>query len=146
MFAFDAGAYGPEVDSILALDGAGNRPMPLAGGGCTPAEVRARLGTTLARDLFAGAPAPEAAMAGLWLYFSCCDEAHKIAQDIHTAEGSFWHAIMHRREPDPGNAAYWFRQVGSHPIFPRLLEYVEELQSASGRALLKLGATWDPLA
>ncbi len=59
-------------------------------------------------------------MAGLYLYFSCLDQAHSIAQNIATAEGSFWHGIMHRQEPDAGNASYWFSRVGRHPIFPAL--------------------------
>ena len=53
-------------------------------------------------------------MSGMFLYFSCLDEAHRIAQDISAPEGSYWHAIMHRQEPDPGNSAYWFRSVGRH--------------------------------
>ena len=73
-------------------------------------------------------------MAGLWLYFSCLDEAHTLAQAVETPDGSFWHGIMHRQEPDAGNAAYWFRRVGQHAIFP-------ELRAAAAA----LGYAWDPL-
>ena len=45
--------------------------------------------------------------AGLWLLHNFLDESHTISQGIHTPEGSFWHAIMHRREPDPMNSKYW---------------------------------------
>jgi len=50
------------------------------------------------------------------------DRSHSISQDIGSAEGSFWHGIMHRREGDFGNSKYWFRQVGSHPVFDQLAE------------------------
>ena len=78
-------------------------------------------------------------LAGIWTYLSCFDEAHKLAQDIHHADGSYWHAILHRREPDAGNAGYWFRRVGTHPIFPELRLEAEKLGYA-------VGATWDPFA
>jgi hypothetical protein len=37
--------------------------------------------------------------------------AHDIAQDIHTADGSWVHAYLHRLEGDVGNAAYWYQKA-----------------------------------
>ncbi|HXB70396.1 MAG TPA: hypothetical protein VNY05_19260 [Candidatus Acidoferrales bacterium] len=141
---FDASAYGEAVSSILALDGNGERLMPLAmlpaGAGRSSAEqARALIRTNTARGLFPNARAPEAAMAGLYLYFSCIEEAHQIAQGVGSAEGSFWHAILHRQEPDADNAGYWFRRVGAHPIFPALRERAAALG-------VDFGGRWDPLA
>lgn len=117
---FDPHAYGNEVAEILALDGNGERLMPLAQGSCSSPEAHERLQTASAAALFPRARAAAAAFAGLWLYFSCWEEAHQIAQDIGTREGSYWHAIIHRQEPDAWNAGYWLRGVGAHPIFPEL--------------------------
>ena len=61
-----------------------------------------------------------------------------------TAEGSFWHGIMHRQEPDAWNAAYWFRRVGRHEIFPALHEEAMKLQSAIPGAGYHEGSEWDP--
>lgn len=87
--------------------------------------------------------------AGLWLYFDCLDESHRISQDILTPTGSFWHGIMHRREPDYDNAKYWFRRVGSHPVFVPLHQAAaararDEPESAA--AFLTRQSAWDPLA
>lgn len=38
--------------------------------------------------------------------------AHNIAQDVPSADGSWIHAFLHRREGDEGNAAYWYRRAG----------------------------------
>src|SRR5262245_23958752 len=46
--------------------------------------------------------------AALWLWHDWLDPAHRIVQAIETASGSFWHAIIHRREGDFGNSKYWY--------------------------------------
>ena len=136
---FDPLAYGDAVASILALDGNGQRLMPLARGTCSSEEAHRRLQGAKPLELIAGSRAPEAAMSGLYIYFSCLDEAHEIAQSVETPDGAFWHGIMHRQEPDAGNASYWFGRVGSHPIFPALREAATELG-------VDFGPRWDPFA
>ena len=131
---FDPKAYGPEVAAILALDGGGERLMPLVHGPCPSHEVKAALAVLAGRKLL-----PEAALAGLYLYFSYWREAHEIAQNISTPEGSYWHAIVHRQEPDAGNAGYWFRQVGTHATFPALRERAAQIG-------VDFGPRWDPIA
>lgn len=138
--SFDTRLYGGNVAAILDLDGGRERLMPLTRVQCSSEEARLRLGGVSATHLFPHARAPEAALSGLYVYFSCWDEAHTIAQDLSSAEGSFWHGIVHRLEPDAESASYWFRRVGSHPIFPRLQE--EAVSTLA--TYLKAGATWDP--
>lgn len=141
---FDPAAYGEEVMKILALDGGGYRLMPLVAGRCSSEEAREALRRVRARQLFPGARAPEAALAGLWLYFSCLEEAHSIAQQLHTPEGSFWHGILHRQEPDAMNAAYWFRRTGRHAIFPSLLEAATAAAGRYPETGVSFGDSWDP--
>jgi hypothetical protein len=144
---FDSSHYGEPVSGLLALDGDGHRLIPLAGGDCVSTAAQQQLNTQTAAILFPNSAAPQAAMAGLWLYFSCREEAHKIAQDLNTAEGSFWHGILHRQEPDPANAAYWFRQVGLHPVFPDLRDVALKIKRRYAFAKdLPFKSTWDPFA
>lgn len=98
--------------------------------------------------------------AGLFLMNGFFNESHSRSQSIeglgadHT--GDYWHAILHRREPDYGNAKYWFRHVGSHPIFPALANAAitcfektpAALQStlAPWKARLVKGDKWEPFA
>jgi hypothetical protein len=76
------------------------------------------------------------------------DAAHIIAQDDSSAEGSFLHGILHRREPDYDNARYWFRRVGKHPTYSSIAKSVAELgnRSPDQRLTSKLisGGLWDP--
>jgi hypothetical protein len=127
---FDPHAYGPEVARTLALDGDGERLMALAQPQCS---------SQAAREMIRGLPVPQAALAGLYLYFGCWDDAHETAQAVETREGSYWHAIVHRQEPDAGNAGYWFRQVGTHPIFPALRARAAEIGFDAGPG-------WNPTA
>jgi hypothetical protein len=142
---FDPSQYGSEVHSLLDLDGAGERLLPLEAGSCSSDSARQILKTKSAAELFPEGRAPDAALSGLWLYFSCFTEAHQIAQDIESAEGSYWHGIVHRQEPDPGNAAYWFRRTGPHVIFPQLHAAAAGLMSGSP-VHFPLKESWDPFA
>lgn len=105
-FRFDPSAYGPMVAALLA-----EPRLPALGPGPPVAAARPALAAV---DL------PAACRAGLWLLFDFLDESHAISQDLDTPEGSFWHAVMHRREPDAFNSKYWWRRVGSHPVLDRL--------------------------
>ena len=130
---------------ILALNQNGNRLIPLVSGGCAPKEAHALLSKQTASDLFSRSPAPAAAMAGLWTYFSCFDEGHEAAQNIASREGSYWHAILHRQEPDAGNSAYWFRQVGSHPVFGELRGVAAGIAERFPKAGFEVPVQWNPL-
>ncbi len=140
---FDSTRYGDAVQRILALDGDGLRPMPLEGGDAPESALRA-LGETDAGRLFPGSYAADAAMGGLWLYYSQLEAAHTIVQNVPSQEGSFWHGIMHRREPDAGNAAYWFRRVGRHACFPALAEAAAGIVERCPGVKFVAGSEWDP--
>lgn len=95
-------------------------------------------------------PMAECCLAGIWLYHDFLDESHRISQSIATPSGSYWHAILHRREPDSWNSKYWFERVGRHPIFPKLRQIARDHALAEGepadtRFLLQQ-KQWDPIA
>jgi hypothetical protein len=76
-------------------------------------------------------------------------EGHELAQSIegrgqHRA-GDYWHAIHHRREPDPSNAKYWLRKVGSHPIHP-ILAASSHTEADESFEKLAPNGVWDPFA
>lgn len=110
---FDPTAYGPAVAGLLSAP-----RLAALGPGSPVAAVRPAL---------AALELPPACRAGLWLYFDFLSESHAISQDLDTPDGSFWHAIMHRREPDAWNSKYWFRRVGPHPVLTRLVEQAPAL-------------------
>jgi hypothetical protein len=143
---FDPGAYGEGVRALLALGDNGARLLPLVFASSASAIAPETLRRASAQDLFGRSAAPREALGGLWVYFEDFDRAHGIVQDLSSAEASYWHAIVHRREPDPGNASYWFRRVGDHPIFPLLGQGALELQERQGKRWLVAGPRWNPNA
>ena len=59
------------------------------------------------------------------------DKAHDCAQADPGPAGSAVHAYLHRKEPDPANARYWYNRAGRTPATGGLDEewdgLVEEL-------------------
>ncbi len=93
----------------------------------------------------------DAVRAGLLLWNDDLDASHTISQNISDATGSFWHAIMHRREGDASNAKYWWRRTDAHPAFgavqQAVLAVLESETSAPAQNFadeLRRAQTWLP--
>ena len=90
--------------------------------------------------------------AGMLQAVDLWDESHEAAQNAEdrgeTFVSAYWHGIAHRREPDAGNATYWFRKVGSHPVFKPLAEAIERVIESDPMPAGKLltQGTWNPFA
>src|SRR3954447_7892804 len=97
----------PAAYSQLVPSGAGNTVAKDLLESTQPADL---VGETVVRPDDA-----RAMLSGLWLYFDWLDESHRISQDLPSATGSFWHAIMHRREGDFSNSKYWYARCQGHP-------------------------------
>lgn len=127
MFTFNPQAYGPVCQEFV-------QGMPLCelGPGRPNETLRRKLAALTPESLANGEKIRDRPMAlcclsGLWLLHNFLDESHTLSQDISTSSGSYWHGIMHRREPDFPNAKYWFRRVGPHPVFSELSQSAHEL-------------------
>ncbi|MDP1797267.1 MAG: hypothetical protein Q8K78_07285 [Planctomycetaceae bacterium] len=98
-----------------------------------------------------------AVAAGLHLLYDDLDGSHALSQTIEgrgkNRNGDYWHAIMHRREPDYGNSQYWFRRVGPHPVFAELPAVLDRVRQEFPSAMLEewvprlvSNGRWDPMA
>lgn len=148
MTSFNPASYAPAVAELL------QEPwVPPLDAGMANQEVHTRLEALSRNDVFAPHRVrdngmADACRAGLWLYHNFLEESHRISQELHTPTGSYWHALMHRREPDFDNSKYWFRRVGAHPVFETLRRDASELAADAppAAAFLRTQSAWDPYA
>lgn len=147
---FDPAAYGPVFARLLqTVDRC--RPLMPFDSSLATSVPQADLTTEAAfahAKVFDGEMAA-LCLAGVWLLYDGLDQSHQISQSIETADGSYWHGIMHRLEPDYANAKYWFRRVGRHPVFTRLSENAPRLVAGApaspAQRRLAAKSSWDPL-
>jgi hypothetical protein len=91
----------------------------------------------------------EAVLSALWLWHDWLDESHRVSQQIHTPTGSFWHAIMHRREGDFSNSKYWYARCEDHPATPVMAVQAAAILNPYGadNSLVRIVANgWNPAA
>jgi hypothetical protein len=91
-----------------------------------------------------GKPVSDAAMFGLVRggLFYLCDElgaSHRIAQEVSTDTGAYWHGMIHRREGDFDNARYWFRRAGTLPFFGEA-----HRAACATSSIVAAQSNWDP--
>lgn len=118
-------------------------------GALSTREVNSRLSTLLAQHKISSAQ-EELLRSALLLWHDHLDASHNISQSIHSSDGSFLHGIMHRREPDYGNAKYWFHRVGNHASYPEIAQragaLLDEHDASALKAQLLPDGQWDAFA
>jgi hypothetical protein len=120
MMNFDPHAYGQVFAPLLAIDRRRSLDAGSPDRGARSDLNLLSLETAFAHAAVADRDMASCCIAGAWLLHDFLDESHTISQSIETPSGSYWHAIMHRREGDFSNAKYWFRRVGRHPVFDEM--------------------------
>jgi hypothetical protein len=131
----------PEVTRLISQ---APEHLPLTQAALRPVPGICETELSKAATLFPDARHAQAALAGLLFRLGCWKEGHLIAQDISSSEGSYWHGMLHRIEPDSSNARYWFGQFKEHPIFPDLLQHAQEILDDRGPGHWRLKTAWDP--
>lgn len=135
----------PDARAVIAADGC-NALLPKAP---SDAEAAARLAEIAPAQLLTEPQADQdradciKAMLLLWL--DDLEISHTLSQGVDTPDGSFIHAIIHRREGDFSNSKYWFARTGQHAAMAELAQHVAKAPGDWHRPQLKRlidGGTW----
>jgi hypothetical protein len=133
--------YGARVSALLQYS---SQSLPLTRAEFVAHPQLQAIEREQAAALFPGARDANAALSGLLLLLGGWEQSHELSQNNASPEGSYWHAIAHRIEPDSSNAGYWFRRVGRHPIFSELHNCASTILAQQNPGGWKLQAVWDP--
>lgn len=113
--------------AVLETLESGNPLPPLVPDDVWNSELSEEIVSVSSEELLSGESVKDetyagAIKSGLLLWNDALNDSHDISQGLSNNTGSYWHAIMHRREPDYSNAKYWFGRVGTHPIYSEVRE------------------------
>lgn len=112
-------------------------------------DLRAQF-AALAREFHPDSRRADLFLGSLLWWHDHLEATHALAQSIPDADGSYLHALMHRREPDYANAAYWFRRAGQHPVCQPLgtaaRDWLQARSESETATRLLHGGRWDSLA
>jgi hypothetical protein len=141
----------PPIVKIMDANPHAYEALVVAGG--TPSLARELLDGIRPEQLLSGSAgssgAGSALLAGLWLWHDGLEESHRISQSRSDSTGSFWHAIMHRREGDFSNSKYWYARAAGHPALATIAGSVGPLvnRAPADKSLLRMVASgWNPNA
>jgi len=126
----------------LVVSGDGNPAAKKQLDGLTPADLFIPMSGKSADD-------QKAALSGLWLWHDWLDQSHTLSQSLDNKTGSFWHAILHRREGDFSNSKYWYARAEGHPAVQVLANQAGSVvnQMPADKLLFRIVANgWDPRA
>jgi len=142
----------PFARQILSVDIENSyRRLVVRGDGNT--EANALLSSATPNQLLSGPLRSEddanVMLAGLWLWHDWLSESHTISQSLNSSTGSFWHAVMHRREGDFSNSKYWYARCQNHPILQQMANNATQILHSlpADKAYLRLmSGGWNPNA
>jgi hypothetical protein len=142
----------PAARQIVNLDPSAYTQLVVHGDG--DQEAKRLLEQLNVSDIFSpGTSRPEAdakaVLAGLWLWHDWLERSHALSQSLSSPTGSFWHAIMHRREGDFSNSKYWYARALNHPVMASLAGGAATVvnRAPADKGLLRIVANgWNPNA
>jgi hypothetical protein len=126
MKPFNPEDYGPAIAALVNVDRRRSLDAGQPDKGARAALEALTIDGAFGHAVVADSEMASCGIAGVWLLHDFLDESHTISQGIETPSGSYWHAIMHRREGDYWNSKYWLRRVDRHAVFERVSERIGE--------------------